>query len=319
MNFRSLDDVTAIIRANLHRLPRDLDAIVAIPRSGLIPASVIALHRNVMLTDVEGFVAGRAFAPGITREKPTLRADPSTWNKVLLVDDSVFSGRTFDAVREHLRTAGTRAQIITCAIFGTRPAHDGVDFVLDVCERPRIFEWNLFHHQHLSQCCVDIDGVLCVDPLPEENDDGQHYAQFLKSAAPLLVPSVRVGTLVSSRLERYRAETENWLARHGIVYDELRLLNLESAEERRRSKPYAEFKASVYKSKPQHLLFIESNLEQAAKIAELSHRAVLCVNGMTFFADGQLVTLRRKLQKKRQSLARWFGLPAAPGVAAGTK
>jgi len=319
MNFRSLDDMTSVIRRNLHRLPHDIDAVVGIPRSGLVPASVIALHRNVMLTDVEGFVAGRAFAPGTTREKPHLRADPSTWNKVLLVDDSVLSGNTFAKVRERIRAAGTRARIMTCAVFGTRPVHDTVDVVFDVCEQPRIFEWNLFHHEHLSRCCMDIDGVLCVDPLPEENDDGQRYAQFLKSAVPLLVPSVRVGTLVSSRLERYRAETEDWLARHGVLFDELRLLDLASAEERRRLKPYAEFKAAVYKSKPQHHLFIESDLEQAARIAELSHRSVLCVNGMTFFPEGKVVTLQRTLRKKRQSLARLFGWPVASGAAAGTK
>jgi uncharacterized HAD superfamily protein len=33
--------------------------------------------------------------------------------------------------------------------------------------------------QRLKKACFDIDGVLCADPLPEQNDDGEKYINFL--------------------------------------------------------------------------------------------------------------------------------------------
>ena len=48
---------------------------------------------------------------------------------------------------------------------------------------------------------MDIDGVLCADPTPEENDDGEKYRHFLLNAPPLFIPKVTIGTLVTSRLE----------------------------------------------------------------------------------------------------------------------
>lgn len=51
---------------------------------------------------------------------------------------------------------------------------------------------------------MDIDGVLCADPTPEENDDGEKYRHFLLNTPPLFIPKVTIGTLVTSRLEKYR-------------------------------------------------------------------------------------------------------------------
>jgi uncharacterized HAD superfamily protein len=74
------------------------------------------------------------------------------------------------------------------------------------------------HHGHLLKyCCVDIDGVLCLDPTDCQNDDGAAYEKFLEEAVPMLAPTRPIGALVTSRLEKYRGLTEKWLAKHVII------------------------------------------------------------------------------------------------------
>lgn len=288
MNFRSFDDMARAIRGGLSRLPADIDVVVGVPRSGLTPASMIALHRNVMITDLEGFLEGRAMQPGEARDKPSLKRDPSLWKRALIVDDSVNSGKTFARIRDRLAALGRDVEVVTCAVFGVQPTHPGVDIVLTTCPEPRVFEWNFLHHAHqMSTACLDIDGVLCVDPTRDQNDDGERYRNFLSTAVPHLMPTVPVGHLVTSRLERYRAETEDWLGRKGIAYGKLHMLDLPTAAERRRLGAHGTFKAEVYKSLHKSWLFVESEADQARKIARLSGKAVICVDGM-FLCDQSL-------------------------------
>lgn len=49
------------------------------------------------------------------------------------------------------------------------------------------------------------------------------------------LPSHPIKALVTSRLEKYRPETEEWLRRHGVVYEQLIMLDLPSAAERRQA------------------------------------------------------------------------------------
>ena len=114
------------------------------------------------------------------------------------------------------------------------------------------------HHNVLPRCCVDIDGVLCIDPTEEENDDDANYRRFLLEAKPLWTPSYEVGWLVTSRLEKWRKPTEKWLAQQGVRYRELVMLDLPSREARIQSGCHARFKAEVYRNTPA-VLFIESS------------------------------------------------------------
>jgi uncharacterized HAD superfamily protein len=164
---------------------------------------------------------------------------------------------------------------ITAAIYASRTGVNAVDIHFEQVDMPRVFAWNLFHRNELAQCCVDIDGVLCNDPTRDENDDGPNYLRFLASATPLARPTYRIGHLVTSRLERYREPTLRWLHAHGVKFDQLHMLDLPSAHERRRLGCHAEFKARVYRSISDAMLFIESDPRQALDIARLSGKPVL--------------------------------------------
>lgn len=101
---------------------------------------------------------------------------------------------------------------------------------------------------------MDIDGVLCVDPTPEENDDGPRYREFLLNAQPLFIPRTEVGTLVTSRLEKYRPETMAWLKKNHVKYDKLVMLDLPNKEARQRANCHASFKAKEYKLSTTYML-----------------------------------------------------------------
>lgn len=294
MQFRSVDDLAHVIRENLYRLPPEIDVVVGIPRSGLMPAGLIALHLNCIFTDVDGFNAGRAFSPGSTRLAPTIKMDPTQWKKVLLVDDSTFSGTAMREATESLDLNGRK--LTTCAVFGMQNPSKRVDVVLDVCPQPRIFEWNLFHHEFTESACVDFDGVLCRDPTDIENDDGERYRDFLANAVPLHRPSRKVGAIVSSRLEKYRSECVEWLNRHNVNYDQLYLLDLPTGEERRRRGIHASFKAEVYKHCKESSIFLESNADQAAAIAKMSGKAVIWTEGMVLLHESVTMKLERKIR-----------------------
>lgn len=278
MNYRSIADMNDAILQNLPRLPRHIDLVVGVPRSGLLAANLLGLALNTPMTDVEGLLAGRVLATGRTRRTAAharaTEAEPE--RTVLVIDDSVFKGTSMREVRERIAAAGVPGRFVYCAVFGNALRHPDVDVVLEAVPQPRLFQWNIFHHGLLEHCCVDIDGVLCSDPTAAENDDGEAYLRFLSNATPMMVPTRPIGWLVTSRLEKYRPQTEAWLREVGIAYRELVMLDLPSAEERRRSNAHGGFKAEVYRRVGAQL-FIESEHAQAEAIARLSGKPVLCL------------------------------------------
>ena len=285
MNYRSISDMNDAILRNLHRLPRDIDLVVGVPRSGILAATLVSLTANIPMTDLDSFLAGRIYSSGMTKRRAALDRQHAEMRKILVIDDSVSGGKAMRDARGKIEAAGIKADFIFAAVFGLLSQHTETDIVLEVVPHPRMFQWNFMHHVFLEQCCVDIDGVLCLDPTAEENDDGPAYEKFLAEARPLLGPTRKIGWLVTSRLEKYRKPTEAWLARHEIKYDHLIMLDLPSKAERQRLGAHGGFKAEFYR-KSDAILFIESEHEQALRIARLSGKPVLCVEtNMVSFPD----------------------------------
>lgn len=56
MNFRTINDLNNLISKNLDKIPKDIDLIVGVPRSGLFVANLIALYLNLPLTDFDSFL-----------------------------------------------------------------------------------------------------------------------------------------------------------------------------------------------------------------------------------------------------------------------
>ena len=300
MQYRSLADLNRDVLRLLTRIPRDVDLIVGVPRSGLLAANLFALYLNLPLADVDGFLEGRTLASG---RRATARdpASPQTYRSALVVDDSVSSGKQLRRIKDRIAAALPQASVRYLAMYATSAGASLVDFTGEIVEKPRCFEWNVLHHDQLETFCVDIDGVLCLDPTKEQNDDGEQYARFLHDAIPYFLPTKKVGWLVTCRLERYRQHTEQWLQRHGVEYGELVMMRYPDGQARKLASAHAEYKAEAYQ-RTGAALFIESSARQAARIAELTGKPVLCLETGTLVSPGEVAAARRVVRELPQAL-----------------
>jgi orotate phosphoribosyltransferase len=295
VQYRTVAQLDDAVVSWLSKLPRDIDIVAGVPRSGLLVANLLALHLNVPMTDIAGILEGRVIQSG-ARFKGE---DPHRFlwkpRHVLVVDDSVCSGSAMAKVKAQLASAGLPHRFTYAAVYMAPEARldDHVDLYREVVDMPRVFEWNIMHGTVLSNSCMDIDGVLCLDPTDEENDDAHRYERFLRDTPALLLPTAPVGWLVTSRLEKYRTHTEKWLAQHRVQYGELRMMQYPDMAARRAAKAYAQFKADIY-VETGAWLFIESDARVAAQIAALSGRSVFCTETREMMQPGESSSLTRR-------------------------
>jgi orotate phosphoribosyltransferase len=204
---------------------------------------------------------------------------------VLVVDDSVLTGRQLETARRRLASASLPHDLRYAAVYVHPGKEHLVDFSHQALPYPRMFEWNLMHHPMLEKACVDIDGVLCRDPTEAENDDGDGYSKFLETVTPRVRPAFPIGTLVTCRLEKYRSATEDWLARNMIRYGNLVMMHYSSKAERIAANRHAAFKAEAYVA-ARAMIFIESSVRQAQEIADLTARPVVSTDRMQLCTPG---------------------------------
>lgn len=299
MNYRSISDLNNTILKKLHMIPRDIDLIVGVPRSGMLPANLLALYLNLPYTDIHSFMNGFIYKSGARKQFFTEK----DYKNILVVDDSIASGSAMKECKNDLASFESKYSIKYCAIYYT-PEKGGVaDYVFEAVPTPRYFQWNIFNHTSLEKACFDIDGVLCVDPSDEENDDGPLYRSFLLNAAPLYIPGSKIGTVVTSRLEKYRSETETWLKQNGVRYDKLVMLDLPDMKARQKANNHAGHKAGEYQ-KSHYDLFIESDLGQAIGINRATRKPVFCTENFQMIYDAESLAYNLKSGKSLPFLRR---------------
>jgi uncharacterized HAD superfamily protein len=265
-NFVSYETFVKDILDWARQLPK-YDLVVGIPRSGMIPATILSLYWNVPLASLKDFVEGKLMGSG-----NRLRLKPI--KRVLIVDDSIFRGVSLNKAKEILKDK--KEDIDYGAVYSAGivfPEH-----YYKVVKQTRAFQWNWLGHKELMGITAwDIDGCLCVKPSTEQNDDGEKYKKFLLETKPLHIPEHPIGMIVTSRLEKYRPETEEWLKKHGVKYQKLIMLNYPYGELRRMFGHHAYHKSEAFKQFKVHL-FIEDEPWQAEQIARSSGKPCLCIN-----------------------------------------
>ncbi|MDP5106342.1 MAG: phosphoribosyltransferase family protein [Polaribacter sp.] len=290
MNYRNIKDLNNVILQRLSIIPRDFDLIVGVPRSGMLPANLLSLYLNRPYTDIDSFLNGHIYKAGARSQ---FFVSDGTHKKVLVVEDSIASGSAMIEVKESLKHLEDKFDLKYCAIYVVPGKEKMVDYFFELVPLPRYFQWNILNHTTLEKACFDIDGVLCADPLPEQNDDGEKYIDFILNAPPLFIPGSKIGTIVTSRLEKYRKETVIWLEANNIKYNDLVMLDLPDMAARQKANNHGGHKAKAYMSKP-YVLFIESELNQAIEINRISKKPVLCTANfeMIFEAESFMYNLK---------------------------
>lgn len=279
MKYITLSNLVTTIRNNIYKIPHDIDFVIGIPRSGMICASIISEFINVPLIDINGFINGQELYGG----RRLAKIDRKNNGKILVIDDTVFSGASINEVKDKLNKFNYN--FIYCAVYLEGYNDKAVDFWLEDLRKYThnftqlvMYEWNIFHHNLdvMSTFIFDLDGVFCIDPCDERNTKA--YEKYITNAIPLFTPTVKVGKIMTYRLIKYKLVTEDWLAKNNIQYEKLIMFNANSWDERNNSgiEP-AIFKGNFYKNDDAKL-FIESDNEQAKKIYEISKKPVLCIS-----------------------------------------
>ena len=305
MNYRNISDLNKIILKRLSIIPRDIDLIVGVPRSGMMPANLLALYLNKPYTDLHSFINGYIYKAGARAQ---FFDENSGRKNILVVDDSVASGRALAEVKDLLKDHSSRYNIKYCVIYMSPGREKSVDYYFENVALPRYFQWNIMNHTSLEKACFDIDGVLCEDPRPDQNDDGEKYTDFILNAPPLYIPGSKIGSIVTSRLEKYRKETETWLQKYNIKYNELIMLDLPDMKARQQANNHGTHKANAYNSKP-YILFVESELGQAREINRLTKKPVFCTETFEMIFESESGRYNRKRGKYLPFL-RKYGLKA---------
>lgn len=281
----TLNDMNAVIRSNLHKIPHDVDFVIGVPRSGMICGSVIAEFLNVPLIDVDSFVNGNT--PSMGGRKILFREHDKT-GKVLVVDDTVNSGIAMRKTKEKLHKAPNfdSFQFIYSCIYVEDFGCDTVDLWL--CDLRNLvhsgvqplYEWNMFnHYPHLmSKMVFDLDGVFCTEEGRPDDRYEEAYEEYIKTVKPLFIPKVPIYCILTYRIKKYYDITKKWLEDNGITCYNLLMADADSWQERNNRISTEQMKGNFFKNHPEFLLFIESDDYQARRIHEISGKQVLCIS-----------------------------------------
>jgi len=284
MKYTSYEDLSNCIRRNVWKIPQDIDLIVGIPRSGLLAALMLSELIGKRCTDIDTFVEGREMSWG---ERQKLHGTETT-RKVLILDDTVYSGRSMTAAREKLKPlVGKYEFVFGCIYTDGKHAKEYVNIFFEdmllTGERKFLYEWNVLgqREKYALNGMWDIDGLLCKNPPDDRNSE--EYEAYLPNAIPMVIPRMRIGALVTYRLEKYRSVTEAWLKAYGINYGELFMFPAPDRKVRKRSASPEQYKAEIYGRASWAKIFYESDEKQAVRIHEMCGKPVFCYeNGQMY-------------------------------------
>lgn len=275
--YKDFNYINSLIFNKLYLIPRDIDAVVAIPRSGTIIANIIGEYINKPVIDIYSIDRPYDNINFNPTGSKTPKIDFTNLKKILLVDDTIKFGGTLKNAKSYIKSRFD-GDIITLVVFSWPGSENLIDISLQSCEH--YVPWNILKVGS-TESCFDMDGVLCEEVPLEFDDDGYKYAEFISNSRPLFVPQNHIAFIVTSRLEKYKNITEIWLKKHNIKYGSLIMLNLPSYKEKNKIDS-AKFKADIYR-KTNCTLFVESSERQAKEIKRITGKSVFCTSTYELF------------------------------------
>lgn len=258
-------------------VPSDVDAVVGIARSGLLPATAIAAVLHLPMLSLGSSGEPAALGSG-GRMKGQTATNP---RHLLLVDDTIGTGKSMRSAEARVQASYPGAKITRLAVYVHPQALHQVDLLAALYPGKHYLEWNWQNAGHGMACGYDFDGILCQECPAKDDDDGPRYKNFLMTARPLFLPRRGVvPVIVTARHEKYRAETEDWLARHGVRFKRLVMRTWNYPVDRReRVGAVGRWKAEEF-AKSRVKVVAESELAQATVINTITGLPVICPAAM---------------------------------------
>jgi orotate phosphoribosyltransferase len=252
----------------------NLKGVLGIPRSGMFPASMIALWLNLPLYRINEAGKLEVMSARTDFGGQRMKDHEESDGKVLVIDDTIYAGRAITNMREKINE-----EVIYAAVYAHPDSVDKVDVYGKKLSPPHILEWNLFNCCYIESTLLDFDGILCPNVPYNKCRNEEEYIDYIKNVEPFYhrIPKTFCRGIVTARLEKYRDITEGWLEKHGIKYGSLKMFPTEKEEIRDKNhiRESANFKAQCFKTSGAHF-FIESDLSEARIIRKRSGKFVIC-------------------------------------------
>jgi uncharacterized HAD superfamily protein/hypoxanthine phosphoribosyltransferase len=255
----------------------DCYCIIGVARSGVFPASLIALFANSPLYSYEQNNGTITNLRGGGRTNIMFNEQEKRYSKnIYIVDDSAYSGRSMRIAKSRIQRQFPDKNIISMVLYAGSNAYESglIDYAARITDE-HWFEWNMFSSPVSKGVCIDFDGILCRDFMPWEDDDGEVYLQTLKN---MKLGSIRPQNrwtvdIITARLDKWREPTEEWLKKNNISYNNLFMGPWNNISERFNVN-IGKWKADIYKDLSK-TLFVESDLTQALEIYKHTGKDVL--------------------------------------------
>lgn len=268
------------------QLPPDAAGIVGVPRSGMLPAGILATATQLPLYYLDR-KAGPVPMPGGGRETMLRR----NTGPLVVVDDTTWMGQSMRRARKLMG----RIPAIYAAVYPRDPRD--VDVYAVHHPGSHILEWNIFNNGPLAGspsfpefaggAACDFDGVLCEEPIVSDHQDLPAFLRWLSAARPLYLPrQVPVPLVISFRLEAWRDATQAWLDRWGVRVREMVLHPAASVQDRDRLYDVARHKGQTFARSRCSVMF-ESDPKQCQIIHATSGKHVICPRTGQVWQGGQ--------------------------------
>lgn len=209
----------------IEKLP-PLQGVIGIPRSGMIPASIISVNLSLPLYSLSDnkLVLLNSMSPNGGSRMSVYEQNKS--NNLLLIDDTAYSGAAMKKNKLLVESILPSSNIITSVLYSTPEAikKNLVEISMFTVEFPHILEWNLFNAHPTLSGMFDLDGVFCEDCPYEIAENEKRYEDWINNVNPIKtrIPKLfPASAICTGRLEKYRQQTEKWLKKHEIKYSNL--------------------------------------------------------------------------------------------------
>ncbi len=270
--YRSVSDMNSLIVSNLDKFPSDFNIVAGVPRSGLLPANLIALYLNLPLTDIEGLKNDRLINSGHRKLRSSIHN--SSKNKVLVVDDCIGRGTQIRILKENLSHLTDKFDISYMVPYVTPGMENLVDIWLERLALRRIFQWNILHSHLIEKSCVDIK--ILTNSQSKSLSNEEFLSHISDNKPPNTTPTYTIGHLITNIPDKYHAKVATWLGNHDIKFDKL-ITNRAPGEENSTKNDYIRFKSNYYVNSGAYLSF-EWDLESATRLSKLSGKPVFCLS-----------------------------------------
>ena len=252
----------------------NLRGVLGIPRSGLLPASMIAMWLNLPMYSLDRVNSPQLLSAATKFGGIRMLEHTENDGGLLVVDDTVYNGTAMKNFAPRIPE-----DTYTCSVYVRPESEFKPDFYGRELNATHLLEWNLFNCTYIEYALLDFDGILSPNVPYDKCINEESYIDYITNVEPFYhrIPKTKCRGIVTARLEKYRDITEEWLDRHGVRYDSLIMYPTEKEEIRDKNhiQEAANFKAKHFSASSAHF-FIESELPEAVIIRRESGKFVIC-------------------------------------------